>query len=360
MLVGFVLARAGRLTDRASYDAFLDADNRIRGASGRMPDELVAYGNVRGLLSTPMARAYIDRYDASKVKEQITDICRQVISCYRDMLAEEDWLSATTRRKAVEKLDAITINAVYPDTWVDYSGLDLTGLSFYECMTAIERFYQELDRSHTNGRVDRKLWDGDILDQNAYYFPQDNSINIILGLLEKPFYYDGMSDEELLGGIGAVIGHEISHAFDPTGAQFDKDGNLASWWTAEDHAAFQARAARLVDYFDGISVWDGLNVSGSSVQGEASADMAGLKVMLRIARDRPGFDYQKFFTSYATIWRRIVTRELAYYMTTQDPHPLNYLRTNTTLQQFDEFMDAFGIQPGDAMYLAPEDRVTIW
>ena len=135
-----------------------------------------------------MDRLYLEKYDASTMKKQITGICEDVIETYREMLAEEDWLSKETREKAIEKLDAITINAVYPDKWLDYSGMDLKGKPLFEALRTITGFDREEDCSHTNGKVDRDIWTFDILETNAYYNPQDNSINIILGVLDEPVY----------------------------------------------------------------------------------------------------------------------------------------------------------------------------
>lgn len=160
-----------------------------------------------------MDRAFLAKYDAVKIKEDVTRICEESIEYYRGMLDTEDWLSDETRAKAIEKLDAITINAVYPEKWHDYSGLSLDGLGYF-----------------------------DILETNAYYNPQDNSINIIRGILGGAFYQEDMNTEELYAGIGFVIGHEISHAFDTNGAQFDASGALNNWWTEKDYSAFLERA----------------------------------------------------------------------------------------------------------------------
>ena len=359
MLVRLVFESAPAL-DSSAYDAYVEAANMKSGSTGRLDDRKVAYDIVRNALSTPMDRAYLERYDAQEQKEQITQICRDVIDTYRTMLSEEDWLSEETKAKAIEKLDNIRINAVYPDKWIDYSTLHLTGLSFFDCMREIDLFQENLDRSHTNGTVDKDIWEFDILETNAYYNPQENSINLILGILDAPFYYEGISREELLGGIGIVIGHEISHAFDTNGAQYDKDGNYANWWTEEDYTAFKERASRLASYYDSITVWEGQNAIGTNVQTEAIADMAGMKAMLRIAKEEEDFDYKAFFTAFATIWRRINTRETEYSSVTQDPHPLHYLRTNVAVQQFEEFREAFDVKEGDTMYLAPEDTVLVW
>ena len=267
MLINYVVS-VSTLLDSTAYDAAIEASNIMSGSEGREADEKVAFDMVRGSLATPMDRAYLERYDATEKKERITQICEEVIAVYREMLQEEDWLSEETRNNAIEKLDSMTINAVYPEKWLDYSSMDLTGLSLYECQKEIADFYMQEDASHTNGKVDHELWGFDILEANAYYDPQENSINIILGLLEAPFYYDGITDEELYGGVGSVIGHEISHAFDTNGAQFDKDGNYVMWWTDEDYAAFTDRAAKMIEYYNGMNTWEGQAVQGNNIRGD--------------------------------------------------------------------------------------------
>ena len=260
-----------------------------------------------------------------------------------------------------QQLDNMRINAVYPDKWIDYSGLKLKGLSFLDCMKAIDAYNRKLMQSHTNGKVDKELWSGEeLLIANAYYMPPENSINIIPGLLDKPFYYEGMSQEALLGGIGCVIGHEISHAFDTQGAQFDKDGNMNNWWTKADYASFQKRASKLIAYYDSITIWEGLQAQGELVQTEAIADMAGVKAILKYAESLPNFNYKEFFEAFATVWRRIMTPEADYWYTFNDVHPKACLRTNVTVQQFEEFYKTYDVKPGDNMYLAPEDRILVW
>ena len=361
LLIVKVVNHYSSLLDKEAYDIFLTAENMINGSSGKISDQKMAVESVQNMLNTPLNRAYLARYDLSKLKENITAICKNLISIYRNMLEEEDWLSETTRAKAIEKLDNIRINAIYPEKWIDYSGLKLKGLSFIDCLKTIDAYNRKLTASYTNEKVDKELWASDVLlIANAFYNPSENSINIIPGLLDKPFYYEGMSQEALLGGIGCVIGHEISHAFDTQGAQFDKDGNMCNWWTKADYAAFQKRAAKLIAYYDSITIWEGLQAQGQLVQTEAIADMAGVKAILKYTETIPDFNYREFFEAFATIWRRMMTPEADYWYTFNDVHPKACLRTNVTVQQFDEFYKTYDVKPGDNMYLAPEDRILVW
>lgn len=225
MLAGWVDAMADSL-DQEAFDLNLVCDKIQSGAEGRLEDEEYAFEAVQSTLTEPLEQTYLKKYDALKKKQDITRLCKDIIAVYREMLKEQEWMSQETKEKALEKLENIKINAVYPDKWYDYSGLHLDGLSYVECQKVISDFNRERDWKRTNQKVDRDEWTVDTLETNAYYNPQDNSINILLGILGGEFYREDMTREQLYGGTGSFIGHEISHAFDPTGAQFDKDGSL--------------------------------------------------------------------------------------------------------------------------------------
>lgn len=355
------LKKASEYLDEETYRVYLEADNVCKGASGYKEDEIYALETVKEVLSEPLAKAYLEKYPAEKKKEDITRICQEVIDAYRGIIEGEEWMSSETREKAVEKLDNITIHAVYPEKWYDFGSLSLDGLSYYECRKAIADLAQKREQGFVNSQMDRELWPNiNILDVNAYYSLQDNSINIILGILGNEYYNENMSREEMLGGIGTAIAHEVSHAFDTTGAQFDAYGNFADWWQPEDYDAFSQRAQKMVDYYDNIVAFEGTHVSGSNVVSEAIADIAGMKCILAIAKETENFDYDAFFRQYTSVQKRISSEAFEYECLTQDVHPLSYLRTNVTLQQFDEFLEEYDIQPGDNMYLAPEDRILVW
>ena len=359
MTVHYLLYMADKL-DRECYEASVEKDNMLSGASGTLSDEEAAYNAVLRYISEPMEEAYLDKYDCSRARDSISGICREIIDEYREMLAEEAWLSEETREKAIEKLDSMMIKAVYPDKRQAYDALSLEGLDYVGCVREINRFKAGLDRKRTGQKVDKGLWRNRILTANAYYEPQENSIVIGAGILGDAFYNDGMSREELLGGLGCIIGHEISHAFDATGSGFDGAGRLEEWWKDDDREAFKARTDKLTEYYNAITAFEGYNVSGESIRDEATADLAGMKVVLRLAQKDEGFDYDTFFRQYAGVWKQISTYEREVYRLTRGEYPLNYLRVNAVLQQFDEFYDTYDVKEGDGMYLAPEDRVSIW
>jgi putative endopeptidase len=184
-------------------------------------------------------------------------------------------------------------------------------------------------------------------------------ITILGAFARGNIYSPDMSDEEMYAKIGYVIGHEISHAFDRTGSQYDADGNLNSWWTEEETAAFRKKDEKLAAYYNAIHPWAGQDLHGTILTGEACADMGGIKVMLKLAEKKEGFDYDRFFRAYAEMWQQKATLPYIYSLI-EDTHPLCYLRINTVLQQYDEFLDYYGIREGDGMYLSEKDRVNIW
>lgn len=351
--------------DREAYDRYTEIVNAVNGVTGTKDDETAAYNDVSAMLSGSMNNLYIEKFCSEKTRADVTEIINEVIAQYRVMLGEEDWLSEEMRASAIEKLDSITVRAAYPDKLNDYSALEIAsaadGGTYLDAVIAITKFTREDDITHINTQVDPNDWNTTVNEVNAYYNPQDNSITILNGILGGVFYNENASREENLGGIGMVIGHEISHAFDTSGSLFDKNGALKNWWMDADRAAFNERTAKLVEYYNGIVPYEGAgNYNGAQVQTEAIADMGGLKCMLAIAANDPDFDYDLFFRSYAAVWRMQCSREYELQLAQSDVHPLSYLRTNVTLQQFDEFYETYDIQPGDGMYLAPEERIAVW
>ena len=361
MIIGYLNQMAYCL-DRESYDAMVESYHIMDGSTGDPDYKNEAFEVVKANLSTPLSRLFLEKYDQTEKKERITKLCEESVEAYREMLKKEDWLSDETKNKAIEKLDAMRIHAVYPEEWEDYSSLSLKGLSLYDQVVEMGEYKRTLDRAKTNAAVNPEIWSNefDILTSYAFYHPSQNAIIILLGILDEPNYDDDMSEEALLGGIGTMIAHEISHAFDTAGAQYDKDGNLRDWWTKEDYEAFHERADKLIAYYDGMTAWAGQKIPGENIQIEAIADMAGLKAMLKIAEEKDDFDYDAFFRAYAAFWRLLLTPEEAANCIIWDTHPPYYLRTNATLQQFDEFNQTYDIKEGDNMYLEPEVRVSVW
>lgn len=360
MTVKFILNFAAQL-EKKSYEISLKARNEIYGISGHQDEKNYAYAFTNQMMPEILAKAYLEKYDCKKLKSDVTDVSEKIISGYKKMLRDETWLSEEARRRTIEKLDYMKINVAYPDVWTDCNSLSFEGLSFFEIMKTLKNFQRKIDVEKTNCEVDSSVWqDSDFLAVNAYYSPYSNSINIFLGILGGEYYREDMTKEELYGGIGSVIAHEISHAFDTVGAQFDKNGNWTSLLQRDDLKAFESRAAKLIAYYDTIECFGGVKVQGSRVQNEATSDIGAMKCLLEIASDEPDFDYDVFFRRYANVWKELASPSLENYWLTRDTHPLNYLRTNVTLQQFEKFYETYDVKEGDGMYLAPKDRVSVW
>ena len=351
--------------DREAYGWSVECDNAIDGSSGTLPDEIVFSGAVASILPWPVSQLYTEKYLRQEDKDRISELVDEVLSEYHGIIEEADFLSDETKDKAIEKLDAIQKNVLWPDDWSKYDceGLEIEsaedGGTVWKTMKAIARYNVAKAAREYSEPVDKDRWAYPPTTFNCGYAPLSNRI-LILGAFARGEVYDSdMSDEELYAKLGMVIGHEISHAFDSSGAQFDKDGNMDQWWSDDDWSAFQERNDKLIAYFDAIHPWEGQDNMASIKSGEACADMGGLKCMLRIAANKDDFDYDEFFRAYAKLWAGKGTLG-ASYSRIRDEHPLSYQRVNCVLQQFDEFLDFYEIEEGDGMYLAPEDRVNIW
>ena len=349
------------VTDEPAYREYQRLSRERNGITQSKPDYESAVDFVHGTLPVPVSKIYVERYIPESAKNEVRGIIESTVKFYRSMLENEEWLSPETRKKAIEKLDAMRLNVAYPDKWVDFSELVISDdVTFYDAVQAIKKFkLQKYFYDRLNTQVDHELWGNDVVVVNSYYSPSENAIKIIAGILSGDFYSPEMSYEEKLGGIGMVIGHEISHAFDTIGAQFDKTGNMSSWWTEDDYKKFQARADKLIKYFDAFEI-NGENYNGKLVQTESIADMAGIKAMLGIAAGIKGFDYDKFFRSYAKIWKFTQTKERLDWTLRNDVHALPFLRVNAIVQQYQEFLDTYKIGNKDKMYLAPDERVAVW
>ena len=315
-------------------------------------------------LGEPLNQVYIARYCTPEQKEELQNLIDEIVVTYRQMLHSEDWLSEETINGAVEKLDNMCIRVLYPNTFTDYRGLDLEGCNnLADAVAHINAFEMTLIDTDVNQPVDRHKWDlkkTSTMTVNAYYMPSENSINILAGIVADGLFYNSdMEDEELLARIGSVVGHEISHAFDSHGYEFDKNGEPSDWWDPADKEEFQVRVSNLENYYKALTPYPGSGTYKAKVSGEAIADMGGLKCMILLSHDRENFDYGEFFQSYAQLWREKDTYDQEVINAT-DVHPLSFLRTNVTVQQYDEFLDAFGIEQGDGMYLAPDKRIAVW
>lgn len=357
------------------YCSVLDWESRdlyesVREAFNGTPKSDLAYTAMRmtrDKLPWYTAKLYCDTYFTQQDKDTIRAVVDEMIAAYRKMLMEEDFIQEQTKAAAVEKLEQMQIRCLYPDDW----SLNLNphisfktkaqGGTLFEAFEQVSEAVVLWDKELVDLPVNRTKWSEAAVptEVNACYIPSDNSINVYAAICRGGVYNPQMEQEEVLGCIGSIIGHELTHAFDGNGSQYDAQGNYRDWWTEEDKAAFEQRNEKLLDYLCSVELWEGTSLRGEFMTGECCADMGAVKCCLSIAEENPDFDYDLFFRSYANMWKA-KKNVFAVMEDMTNPHPPYYLRVNAVLQQFDRFLDTYDIQPGDGMYLAPEDRVAIW
>lgn len=358
-LVAYRMLENLELLNSAANDIAMERNQTIRGFKGNVPDWFRAVEYVKGVLPGPLSNLYAEAYCSQEMKKDIEGIISDVCSYYKTMLESEPFLSEQVKQKAISKLDNITVRACMPDKAKSWKDIKLGKCkNLLEVNKALLKWEIADMAKKINGPVEREWTPSYTV--NANYQLTDNSINIPAGILNGVFYQNDFSYEEKLGGIGMIIAHEITHGFDTNGSQFDEQGHMKDWWTPADKAAFDSRAAKVIDYYNGITVYEGLKCNGEMNKAEAIADMGGMKCMLSMAKKKEGFDYKKFFDHYATLWRAVYTKEYGEVLARTDSHPLPYLRVNVCVQQFDEFYQTYNIKPGDKMYLPKEDRILVW
>ena len=317
----------------------------------------------RAPFSDVVGQYYGQTYFGGDAKADVTSIIESAMDIYRKRLSETEWLSEATREMAVRKLDTMSVRVGYPEKLPSvYDLYEITpaadGGTLYSNSTALSNAATRDMLAKYGTTPDRDQWitEGDVI--NAFYNPTDNSINFPAGFLQAPVYSPDQSESTNLGGIGMVIGHEISHAFDNNGALFDENGNMNNWWTDEDMAAFDERGEAMVALFDGLP-YAGLTVNGRLTLGENIADAGGISCMVALVESLPDASLTEFFESYATIWRQKMTPEQEA-QNLSDVHAPSKLRVNVQCSNCDAFYEAYEISEGDPMYIAPEDRVRIW
>ncbi len=355
------------IRENASY---LDDEMReINGRYGRalsgskkpVSQRKFAFYLARDMFSQVAGDYYGKKYFGPQAKADVHHMVEQMIKVYKGRLTNNQWLSKDTRDKAILKLDKLGIQVGYPDKIpalydqfkVDEEESLIANLNQLTVTANKELF------SRWNKPVDRMRWEMSAATVNAYYHPFKNIIVFPAAILQVPFYSLKQSSSQNYGGIGAVIAHEISHAFDNNGSLFDEFGNLNNWWTDEDSAHFKQLAQKMIEEFDGIP-FAGQRVNGKLTVSENIADAGGLSCALEAAKTEADFNAQEFFINWATIWRMKATEQYMQLLLSIDVHAPQKLRANIQAENLDDFYTAFDIKPGDQMYRAPEDRVHIW
>ena len=344
----------------------------VSGAQQDRPRWKRAVGTVSSVFGEAVGKLYVEKYFPESSKKHMIELVKNLQEALAQRIQESTWMSAATKAQAKDKLDNFIVKIGYPDKWRDYSGLQIDEkLSLYANMQNVSEFFlqDELNRK-VNKPVDKMEWGMTPQTINAYYNPTTNEICFPAAILQPPFFDPNADDAVNYGGIGAVIGHEMSHGFDDQGSQFDKTGNQRDWWTAQDKKNFQERSKVLVDHFSKVEVVNGKKVNGQLTLGENIGDNGGLNIAFRALQNsmkkKPlkvidGFTpEQRFFLSWARVWAGNARPEYLEYLITVDPHSPNMARVNAALPEIDAWYDAFKIKKSDKLFIPANKRAHIW
>mgnify|MGYP002647226871 CR=1 FL=1 len=348
----------------AIYQNYIDS---MSGMTSNLTPDAYAVTITQSLLPLEIGEEYVARYFSAESKKEIESLAELIIETFEKRIRSLDWLSEDTREVAAEKLAAISVRIGYPEYIVNYQNRDFNvrsiedGGSLMEYLFDYNRLKNEQDNRLINENipVNKEGWTLSPQSVNAYYDRANNCIVIPAGILQAPYYSPNASFESNLGGIGSVIAHEITHAFDNVGSQFDKNGNLSDWWKAEDFTAFNEICKKFVSEYDKIEFMDGCFVDGKMTLSENIADIGAMACILDIAgENNPNLD--ELFKTYARTYRCVVTDEYSKMLLVTDEHSPNKVRVNTVLSNFEQFLNLYHIEEGSGMYRAPEDRLSIW
>jgi len=371
-----VNSASGRLSDDFTNTGF-EFSKVMSGVQQQRPRWKRALGATEGAMGEAIGELYVDRYFPESSKQYMINLVENLRTALGKHIIELPWMSSETKLKALNKLNAFTVKIGYPDKWKDYTTMEIDPkLSYYENMHNVAMWHQKELLSKWGKPVDKTEWGMTPQTINAYYNPMANEIVFPAGILQAPFFDPNASDAENYGGIGVVIGHEMTHGFDDQGRNFDANGNMVNWWTEEDAVAFTKLSNGLVEQFNAIEVLPGLNANGAYTLGENIADQGGLRVARTAFLDSQkkkgvditseeakidGFDpMQVFYMNYANLWAQNIREAEMRSLTSGDVHSLGEWRVNQTLRNITPFFDAFGIKEGDKMYLPASEQVIIW
>ncbi len=327
---------------------------------------------VERAMGEAVGAVYVERHFQPEAKTAMDDLVANLIEAYRQSIETLEWMTPETRERALEKLQKFTPKIGYPDHWRDYSSLEIRADDLLANVQAAGEFEFARELKKIGSPIDRLEWFMTPQTVNAYYNPGFNEIVFPAAILQFPFFDAGRDAAANYGAIGAVIGHEIGHGFDDQGSRFDGDGRLHDWWTAEDRTAFEARTASLIAQFDALEPAEapGHHVNGALTIGENIGDLGGLGIAWKAyllsldGAEPPVIDEltasQRFFLSWAQAWQIAIRPEEALRLLSIDPHSPNEFRCNQIVRNIDAFYEAFGVTPDDGLWLAPDERVTIW
>ncbi|KNB61369.1 M13 family metallopeptidase [Chryseobacterium sp. Hurlbut01] len=366
---------ASYLSEKLGDTKFAFYGKYLRGQQEQRALNKRGYELINGSLGEAFGKLYVEKYFPAEAKAQMVELIDYLKKSFAVHINNLAWMSSTTKEKAMQKLNKFTVKVAYPDTWKDYSKLTITpeskGGNLYSNLQNIAEWQYNKDLAKIGKSVDKTEWGMTPQTVNAYYNPVYNEIVFPAAILQPPFFNPKADAAVNFGGIGAVIGHEISHGFDDSGAQFDAEGNLVDWWTPEDKANFEKATKALAAQYDKYEPVKGTFVNGTFTNGENIADLGGVNIaydalqMYLKDKGNPGVisgytQDQRFFLSWATVWRTLSSEKYMINQVKTDPHSPGYFRSFGPLTNVDAFYKAFDVKPGDKLYKKPEDRIKIW
>jgi len=366
------LLRSAAATLSAAFEQeeFRFYNTVIRGTPAMEPRWRRAVRSVNSELGEALGELYVAQYYPEAARAKMEEMIHNLSEVIRDRLAKLEWMTEPTRQRALEKFARFTAKIGHPEEWRDYSAVNIRRGAYFQNVREATQFEVERRLSKLGEPVDKKEWGMTPPTVNAYFSATQNNINFPAGILQPPFFDFTIDDAVNYGGIGAVIGHEITHGFDDRGRQYDAEGNLKDWWSEVDATEFKARAKKLVDQYSQAEVLPGAHVNGELTLGENIADLGGLSISYEAlqrslqGKERPLIDgltpEQRFFISWAQVWRANIREAALRNLITVDSHSPAAVRAAFPLKNLPEFYEAFGVKEGDPMWLAPEDRAVIW
>ena len=366
----------GVLKDAAPFlsSAFVDASFAYNQSLSGQKEQTPRWQRMSGLIDRQLGdllgQLYVDKYFNQAAKTRMQELVNNLQGTFNSRIKKLDWMSEVTKQRAQGKLNAFVKKIGFPDVWKNYDGIAIKRDDFYGNLQRCSQWQYNDNVSRLGKPVDKTEWGMTPPTVNAYYSPQKNEIVFPAGILRFPFF-DATADDAInYGGIGAVIGHEMTHGFDDQGRQFDADGNLQDWWTKTDADEFKKRADEVVQQYNGYTVLDTLHVNGKLTLGENLADLGGLSIAYEAFKNTPqgkgndkidGFTPdQRFFLNWAQVWRNNTLPETAAQRIVTDNHSPGMYRANGPLTNMEAFYQAFDVKFGDKMYKAPEQRTKIW
>ncbi len=351
--------------DYKFYSEFLSGSKQIQDRWKRVTQ------TTNGMMAEPLGQLYVEKHFPPSSKEQMNDLVANLKLALKKRIENLEWMSEATKEAALDKLATMKVKIGYPDKWDDYSKLVIERDSYLENVRRVNYFAVQKNLKKFSEPIDPDEWGMSPQTVNAGYNPLKNDITFPAGILQAPYFNPDADDAVNYGAIGVVIGHEMTHGFDDQGRNFDKNGRMTNWWTAQDSEEFMKRAQLLVEQYNGFKVTDDLNLNGQLSLGENIADFGGLVVSLEAYKmsledkktpaDIDGFtDIQRFFISFGQIWRGKIREKALVRKTQEDVHPWGEYRVNGALFNVPEFYEAFNIKPEDGLFRTVEQRPVIW